>query len=173
MYFRQFPNQCCSRNSNRWHSARGTGITDYLRRYQSDSGKEYLWWSVQGSECRRSRECCTPTVRGREQNGGALACEAGVEQLRKVSLPHQRCRHIQNGCLAKYDAICFSIPKIKYLVPPDRKTSRGSELVFMVRRIYRCIPVCRIQIGVAKVLPGVSVNLVGARLDAGTDYSSC
>jgi hypothetical protein len=76
--------------------------------------------------------------------------------------------------LGKGDAIFLRISEVEYLVLPDRQAKRGSELVLVVCGDAATVrgPVRRIEFVIADVFPQITVDLVGARLDAGAEYGS-
>ena len=113
-------------------------------------------------------------IRRKDRNACALTCESRVKQLCKVPLPHERRGHGNTGVgEGKGDAICLRIRKVEYLVPPDRQTKGGSELVLVVGgNSTPRVPVLAIKPSIADIFPQISVDLVGARLDAGVEHGS-
>src|SRR5207302_5289575 len=69
----------------------------------------------------------------------------------------------------------FDIAEVKKPVLPDREAERCAELILVIRwplRVGSGVPVDRVQIGVAEVLPHVAMDLIGSRLDASVHHTA-
>ena len=105
-------------------------------------------------------------------NRRGLTGQRGIAQLREIALAHEGGRHRVGPRRSVDDAVQLHVAEIEELVLPYRQAERSAKLVFVIFGNRKRVPVLRVQLVAAEVLPHITMDVVGAGLNAGVHHSA-